>query len=503
MPRVGAAGEPDPQALVARAVDAARSAGATYADAKLTATREQLLYVEFEPISSVTHGLGVRVLVDGYWGFASSTVWSADEAARLARIAVAQARASGAGVTRRLELDAPPPVVRGEWIMPVKYDPFNIPDDEKLDVMNAFIDAARVAVVAAGAVMKVQFRRQQSVCASSVGSAWSQTTYSAEGTFGVSYRDQYSLQLQRANFSTDLLSGAGKGWEHIVDSGLLDQIPWLLDQAEQARHQMPVDAGRFDLVCTAGVTAALLDATLGAATELDRAMGDEANAEGTSYLSDPLDKLGTYVVGSPRVSITADRSTPGALATARWDDEGVVPDTFDLVRDGVLVDYQTTREQSMWLAPYYQRAGKSVRSHGCTRAESALSIPMQMAPNLRLHPGADPLTFEELVAATPKGIAVLGTFGMTMDQQHLNGIVRPIMRQITKGKLGPYIVGGGIMFRAPELWKQLAALGGPASARWFGMERGKGQPAQREKHSVGAVPAKFTNVSVIDIMRKA
>jgi TldD protein len=248
--------------------------------------------------------------------------------------------------------------------------------------------------------------------------------------------------------------------------------------------------------------ASLLDATIGAATELDRAMGYEANASGTSYLDQPLDMLGSYRVGSPLVNVSANRSLVGGAATVQWDDESVVPDEFTLVKHGTLVDFQTTREQVAWIAPYYTKNNRPLRSHGCAGADSALSVTMQHTPNLQLLPGASDTSFAELVASVKKGVAVM-SIDPNMDQQQLNGLGYGAVRKIVNGKLGPYINGAGVQFRSSEIWKNVAALGGAKELRWFGMARRKGEPFQSTTHSVGAVPARINTVDIIDVARKA
>jgi len=490
--------EPNLHALAARAAEAARSAGATYADARLTLTRRQ------EPrwSESEERGFGVRVLVNGYWGFLSSAMWTPDEAVRLARGAVAQAAAHSGGQTRPVELGTLPIVRGGDWVMPVKYDPFDIPVEEKLDIMAAFTDIAQTARVGINAQSEMRFVRQYKVFASSEGSSWTQTTYRTSAQFAVYYRDEYHAGLPAAGAGADFLSAAGRGWEYITESGLAAAIPQLIEDAEQARHRVPVDIGRHDMVLSAEAMATLVDQTLGAATELDRALGYEANATGTSYLDRPETMLGTQVVASPQVQITANRSLPGGVATVQWDDEGVVPEPFTLVSKGLLVDYQTTREQAAWLAPYYQRAGLPVRSHGCAAASTALDLTMQQAPNLALMPGSGTATFESLVAGVEKGIALLD-LSVSMDQQQLNGIGSGTMREIVHGKLGRFINGGALVFRAPELWKSVSALGGVGTQRWYGRARGKGEPGQQMDYSVGAVPAAIPQLSLIDATRKA
>jgi TldD protein len=445
--------------------------------------------------------MGVRVLVDGYWGFQGSAVWTADEAARLAQGAVAQARANGAGRARHVELGPPPPAATGEWVMPVAIDPFTVPHDEKVDFLTYVMECAADYMPDVQPSCGATFQRQRTVFASTDGSAWSQTTYLSAGMCNVTYRGEPARRLPGGAYSVDYWSPAGKGWEMFVDSPVIDDLPRLFDEAAQTRYIVPVEVDRCDMVFSAQAMAALLDATLGSATELDRALGYEANADGTSYLDEPLDMLGMLRVGSPLLNVTANRSLVGGAATVKWDDESVVPRDFTIVKDGVLVDFQTTREQADWLAPYYHKIGQPVASHGCAGAESAMAITMQQAPNLQLMPGTADTRFDELVSETGKGVAVV-LLSPNMDQQQLNGVGYGRLRKIVNGKLGPYIAGAGIQFRASDLWKNLVRLGGSSETRWYGMRRRKGQPEQQTTHSVGAVPARINTVNVIDIARK-
>jgi len=485
-------------ALLARAVDAATDAGATYADAHLTLGRRQSPgWSEGED-----RAIGVRALVNGYWGFLASSVWTADESVRLARGAVTQAEAHSRGRVREVELGPPSTVKHGEWIMPVKYDPFDIPVVEKFDVMNAFADYASSYQVGIGAHTDMRFFREKRLAATSDGASWSQTRYQSEASFVVTYRDEYHARLGTGAAGADGLGASGRGWELVADSGLIDTIPRWIAEAEESRHRAPLDVGRYDIEFSAEARATVLDQTLGAATELDRALGYEANASGTSFLNDPLAMLGTPVIGNPLITVTANRSIPHGLATVKWDDEGIVPDDFMLIKDGVLIDYQTTREQAAWLAPYYKKIGRAIRSHGCANAASAMSIPMQHSPNLALAPSPHDVSFDDLVAGTEKGIAML-SLNLSMDQQVLNGMGFGVMREIKKGKLGRFIDGGALVFRAPELWKNVIGLGGARTFDWYPASRGKGQPGQGTSHTVGAVPAKIKQLSIVDPVRKA
>jgi TldD protein len=494
--------DPRLKALVARGVDAARAAGAAYADVRLTHTwmrsaRPPLIISDLEMLV-----VGVRALVDGSWGFASSAIWSPDELARLAREAVQQARANAARGAHPIELAPATPVRDGRWVMPVKIDPFEVPVFEIIDQLNALQMYATAGRQGVGVQSNIcQFRKQEKAFGSTAGSYCTQRHYLALGAFVLRRENDRGRAVTR---SVPGLDPAGVGWELYREQPLRERIGQTLDEMEQdlARPINPVDVGRYDVVFDAGSVARLLYATLGAATELDRAMGYEANAGGTSYITDPLGMLGAFQAGAPGLTVTANRSEPGGCATVKWDDEGVEPDDFALVKDGVLADFQTTRESAGWLKDAYAKAGRPLRSHGCASAEDASYAPLQRLPNLVLAPGRDGQDFDTMVAGLDRGLAVKDV-NLSMDFQAASGLATGTVYEVKKGKRTALLNGPGLLFRSTDLWKALVALGGPASARRVGYESHKGEPRQERHASVTAVPATFKELTLIDSMRKA
>jgi TldD protein len=259
--------------------------------------------------------------------------------------------------------------------------------------------------------------------------------------------------------------------------------------------------------------AALLAATLGPATQVDRALGYEANATGTSFLTDPLGMLGNVQIAAPLVTVTANRSAPTQLATVKWDAEGVVPDETTLIKNGVLMDFQTTREQASWLAPYYAKTGMSIRSHGYAAAEDALVSTIQMLPNLALTPAPSAIRLDDLIADVRHGILIAGGQAET-DYQGRTGVLWPReIREIKNGRLGSWIVPMAVQFDTAHLWKHITALGGAtttgAVARGSdafirgGHGTAKGEPAQGTSYTVQAVAATILDQPLIDPSRKA
>ena len=489
--------------LALRGIEAARAAGAVYADVRLSHSRTRSFgYPSIQSIGDMEEMVvGVRALVDGYWGFASGPIWSADEMARLGREAVHQARANTLGKARVVEL-APRPAVRdGHWVMPVSIDPFETSPFAIVDQLASLSYFAARLPNLTPLGNGCTFHVQEKAFAASDDSYCTQRVYRSEGSFSVRFQKQ---GLSTTQGSLDRLTPAGLGWELYTGQPLREYIEQLAAELEaDARLPMkPVDVGRYDTVLDAWTVGQLMDQTLGRATELDRALGYEANAGGTSYLNQPLEMVGQFQAGAPAITVTAERSEPGGAATTRWDDEGVVPDAFTLVKGGVLADFQTTRESAGWLAEYYRRQGTPVRSHGCAAAPSALEAPLTHAPNLSLAAGPEALDFDAAVAAVGRGLAVR-EMRVDMDFQSVSGLGMGRVYEVKDGKRVARLDGAGFLFRATDLWKGLKALGGAGSVRRYGGGASKGEPAQRTYHSVTAPPAIFEQLTFVDVMRKA
>ncbi|MBX6330581.1 MAG: TldD/PmbA family protein [Gemmatimonadaceae bacterium] len=491
------AGDPTLRELAMTALDAARAAGATYADVRLTVTRTQSFRYASPPLDAEHVEVGVRALAHGNWGFAASPDWTLDVLARLGREATAQAKANAWRGAPPVELGDPPPPATGTWVMPVERDPFSVAVEEKLDYIRAAEAYARTFRNGSASSVIV-FERQERTFASTDGAFCTQTVYDSlghESFFSVGVNDPVTYRNGRR--LVGFVGPTGAGYEVFERGKLLDLIPQLYEEARRQLDPKPFDIGRYEVVFDAGAMATLVDATIGTAMELDRALGLEANAGGTSYLAPPERVLGS-AVASPLLTITADRSMPGGAATVQWDAEGVAPAEFTLVDQGIATTYATDRTLASAL-PAANRNDGAPHSLGCAVAESAGTVPLIYTPNLTVQPARDGGSFEDLVADVADGFAVVGG-RVYMDYQQLTGEGEPeVIYRIRRGKLAEVVSGAAYLFRSPTMWKNLVALGGPESAVVRGMTREKGQPSQRAVHSVRAVPARFKDVSLVDL----
>jgi TldD protein len=513
------------KALALSAIDAARGAGARYADVRLTNTLVRSVHgwQNHGPQQTTDLGLSVRALVNGYWGWAATPLLSADEAVRVARLAVKLATMTATrGKPNAVELGTIPVTHDGEWMTPVKIDPFELDLLEMHEWLYGLGNEISNLGAARGAPRShawmgpkgqwdpffgVTMQKQERVLASTEGTFLTQTVLTTKPSFRIRYRSNLGLEIPNFNMPVQA------GWERIAETPIIDLFlkeMEKVDAAPPAPPQKPLEVGRYDIVFSAATMAQLLGVTLGPATEADRALGYEANATGGSYLGpDPLKRLGT-LVASPLVNITAERSNPLGLATAKWDDEGVMPEDFPLVANGRLMNYQTTRAQAAWLAPWYEKHEKPVRSLGCAMAPDALFEPMQHLPNLVLHPGTGTATEESMVQELEHGLYIVANLNPTIDWMCANGYsFTPGVIEIRRGKPVATFGMAALMFNTDQLWKNIQVLGDASSAVYLGGNVGgtwmskKGDPLQQTQLSIGAVPARVKQLAVVNPWQRA
>jgi TldD protein len=496
-----------------RALDAAKSAGASYADVRISRNRNQSVFTRERRVQGVvdneTLGFGVRVLVDGAWGFAASRELSRDEVAAVAKQAVAQARANRTALVRPVELAPVTPTPngtwRGDWI---KTDPFDVAIEDKVALLLQANEAALKVVDPTDSrrgfvSSSMFFLREEKTLATSDGTMVVQTIYRSQPNMNITaiapdFSDFQSRQ------STDV-QPMGRGYEHVVEADLVANAPRWAEEAMQKLSAKPVEVGRYDLVLHPTHLWLTIHESIAHPTELDRVMGFEANYAGTSFLSPPEKILGKFRYGPEFMNIRGDRSQPGSLSACGWDDEGVKPEDFDIIKNGVVVDYQTTREQAPWLDWWYKPRNVPVRSHGCSYAQSWADVQFQRMPNVSLQPGQDERSWEDIIAATDNGIAIIGDGSFSIDQQRYNAqFGGQLFYEVKGGKITGMLKDVAYQIRTPDFWGAMDMIGGKSSYMLGGaFNDGKGQPSQSNAVSHGCVPTRHRNINVINTGRKA
>ncbi|MDP3720356.1 MAG: TldD/PmbA family protein [Acidobacteriota bacterium] len=474
------------EAALARAA----ALGASYADIRINRYRRESIATRERQVQNVSrstsYGLGLRVLVNGTWGFAATNLVDPAAARAAAEQAVAIAKANAQMTTRKVVLANADKVV-ATWTNQIKRDPFEVP----LETKTAFLMKLNEAALAVPGVSfinsQLQFVDEQKYFASSEGSRITQRLVRTYPQFTTTAADRAA-----GDFQTRAVVDRAKlmGYEYVED------YPWLQD-AVQAGHEVveklkakPAVAGRYDVVVDPSQLFLAIHESVGHSTELDRVLGYEANMAGTSFIK-PGD-AGKLRFGSKIVNLVGDRTQPGGLATTGYDDEGVPSERWHLVRDGMFVDWQTTRE----LAPLVGQT----KSHGCLHSDDWSSVPFQRMPNVSLEPAATEVTLEDLFSDIKRGIYVVGRGVSSIDQQRYNfQFGGAVIREITNGKLGPMLRDAAYQSRTPDFWASCDGLGGPATYRLWGTSAdGKGEPGQTNAVSHGCPPARFRNVTVLN-----
>ena len=484
------AGDDAKRAEVAEAALAhAAKLGASYADIRINRYRREAIATREQQVQNVSrstsYGFGLRVLVNGAWGFAASNLVDPGSALTATEQAVAIAKANAMLATRKVVL-ANADKVTTSWTSSFTKDPFEVPLETKIAFL---LNLNKVALVPGVAFVtsQVLFADEQKFFASSEGSRITQRLIRTYPQFQTTATDRAS-----GDFQTRPVVDRAKllGYEYV------EEPMWVAD-AEKAGHEVveklkskPVAAGRYDIVVDPTQLFLAIHESCGHSTELDRSLGYEANSAGTSFIK-PTD-AGKLRFGSKIVNLVGDRTQLGGLATTGYDDEGVKSEQWHIVRDGMFVDWQTTRE----LAPL---VGQS-KSHGCLHCDSWSSVPFPRMPNVSLQPAAGEVTLDELFAGIKRGLYVVGRGVSSIDQQRYNfQFGGAVIREIRDGKLGAMVKDAAYQSRTPDFWASCDGIGGPATYRLWGTAAdGKGEPGQTNQVSHGCPPARFRNVTVLN-----
>ena len=499
--------DPAITALMRAALDAATGGGAGYADVRVTARRQQTVNVRDRIVQGVsdtdTYGLGVRTLVDGAWGFAATSRLDRDSVVAAARNALAQARANRASQRRPVVLAPTPGNQTGTWASPIQVDPFTVAIPDKVALLLSATEAALRVKGVRTASASLFFLREEKSLMTSDGTHVVQVIYRTSPGLSVTAVSPDFTDFQSVD--SNEVAPMGLGYEHVTGSRLAERAPEWAELAVAKLSAKPVEPGRYDLLLHPSNLWLTVHEVIAHPTELDRALGFEANYAGTSFIAPPEQVLGKLRIGSPLLNVVGDREQPGSLGAIGWDDEGVKPVKFDIIKDCVFVDYQTTREQATLMADYYRAAGKPVRSYGCSYAQSWADVQFQRMPNVSMVPGAADETWESLIAKMDRGIAIVGDGSFSIDQQRYNGqFAGQVFYEVRGGKVVGQLKDVAYQFRTPEFWQSLKAIGGARSYHLGGaFGDAKGQPGQSNAVSHGCVPSLFQQVNIINTGRRA
>ena len=484
--------------LAANGLNEAKKQRATYCDVRINRYRDQYSGYRLSPqrggsktdeVPFVTDqqsfGFGVRVIVDGQWGFASSPLVTADEIVRITREAVTVAKANAALQAAPVRLAAAKSY-RDRWVSPHEIDPFSISVGEKLELIRhaavTIKDNPKV-MIAYGAL---GFHAEDKYFASSDGSSIQQYVVQVYPYLTATAVDFKNGISRERSYQVAPLS---RGWEYVPQMNLGENAKRVADEVVEHLAAPPVKPGKKDLILLPSHLCLTIHETIGHSTELDRALGYEANFAGTTFLTP--EKMGKFQLGSEIVNVSGDRTAEFALSTVKYDDDGVKTTKFPIIEKGVFTHYQTIRDQAHLIGEAESRA--------CCYADSWYDVPFQRMPNVSLEPGPSDVTLDALLNGVDDGILIEGTGSWSIDQQRYNfQFGGDAFWEIKGGKKGNMISRAAYQGRTPDFWHSCDGIAGRSFWQQYGFPNdGKGEPEQVNAMSHGCAPARFRQVDVL------
>jgi len=500
------------------ALNAATKVGASYADVRIGRYLNQYVFTREEKVQNIvnteSYGVGVRVIANGTWGFASTNEVTEAAIAKAAQQAVAIAKANAVLQDEPVNLVPVAPAGEVTWKTPIKKNAFEAPVAEKVDLLLS----ANGAAIENGAKYvnsALFFVNEQKYFASTEGSYIDQDIHRVWPTFTVTGIDPESGKFKsRQAMSAPM----GMGFEYL-DGNPADKIAGpagtgmmlytnsydikedAIAAAKQVKEMLnkntkSVTAGKYTMVLEPNHLGLTIHESVGHPLELDRVLGYEANYAGTSFAT--IDKWETksFNYGSKLVNLVADKTQVGSLGAVGFDDEGVACKKWDLVRDGILVNYQAIRDQAKMIG--------ETESHGCCYADSWNSVQFQRMPNVSLESGKEKYSIEDMISDVDKGIYIAGRGSYSIDQQRYNfQFGGTAYYEIKSGKIVGPLNDVAYQSNTQEFWNSCTKICDKSDYRMFGsFFDGKGQPGQISAVSHGSSTTRFDNVNVINTARK-
>jgi TldD protein len=498
--------------LADAALAAAAQAGATYCDVRIGRYLRQFVITREDKVQNVVNtestGAGIRVIVNGAWGFSATNQLTTEGVAKAAQQAAAIAKANSKSQTSPVQLAPVKGVGEVSWKTPIKKNAMEVPLKEKVDLLLG-VNADAVNAGADFVNSMLFLVNEQKYFASTDGSYIDQDVHRIWAPMTVTAIDKTTGKFRTRD---GLSSPMGMGYEYldgaasgkvvspngVVNYGLsYDMKEDAIASAKQARAKLTapsVKPGKYDLVLDPSHTWLTIHESIGHPLELDRVLGYEANYAGTSFAT--LDKRQEkFQYGSDIVTVFADKVQPGSLGAVGYDDEGVKTKRWDLIAGGNLVDYQTIRDQAHIL-------GKN-ESDGCCYADSWSSVQFQRMANVSLAPGKNKLSVADMIKDVENGIYIIGDGSFSIDQQRYNAqFGGQLFYEIKNGQITRQIEDVAYQIRTPEFWNACAAICDDSDYRLGGsFFDGKGQPGQVSAVSHGSSTARFNGINVINTAR--
>ncbi|MEH6406906.1 MAG: TldD/PmbA family protein [Leeuwenhoekiella sp.] len=495
------------------ALNTAKSLGSTYADARIGRYLNQYVFTREDKVQNVVNtesfGIGIRVIANGTWGFASTNDVSEDGIKKATAQAVAIAKANSKIQKDPVQLAPVESYGEVSWQTPLKKNFKDVPVSEKVDLLlGANAEAMKNGADFVNSALFMV--NEQKYFASTEGSYIDQDVHRIWPTFSVTAIDKAENKFKTRQamsapmgmgyeymdgLASEKLVGPGgtalykKSYDIVEDAGIAAR------QAKEMLSAKSVQAGKYDMVLEPNHLGLTIHESVGHPLELDRVLGYEANYAGTSFATLDKWKSGDFNYGSDVVNIVADKTQEGSLGAVGFDDEGVKTKKWDLIRKGILVNYEAIRDQVHMLG--------EKESNGCCYAQSWNDVQFQRMPNVSLEPGKDKYSVDEMIKDVEKGIYIAGRGSYSIDQQRYNfQFGGTVFYEIKNGKIVGMLNDVAYQSNTQEFWNSCAKICDENDYRMFGsFFDGKGQPSQVSAVSHGCSTSRFNDINVINTGR--
>ncbi|MBF0316234.1 MAG: TldD/PmbA family protein [Oligoflexia bacterium] len=468
-------------------VSASKGQGVTYADVRYRKTFDERILTLNNVLNHFSsleeEGIAIRVLKKGRWGFAATSKLSQESVASAAASALAIAEEAAKVQSTNIVLSEDKIPSSLKFKTEIAIDPFSVPTEEKINLLFNIYEEVKGAKAFKRLDGVLRLKKFQQLFKTLDGASLENEIYLNEITYTVTV-------VEGKDFQSRTFYGIPKsaGYEWVLAQNPLAHARKIAEEALQKLRAAKAPAGRKDLILLPSNLYLTIHESVGHPTELDRVLGWEANFAGTSFAT--TEKRGKFRYASPLVNFRADNTLPGGLATLGHDDDGIPSKSWDIIKEGILVNYGSTRDT----APFIGER----ESMGCNRADSYASMPINRIPNLSLMPGRERLSLVELIADTKDGILIDGRGSFSIDQQRLNfQFGGDFFQEIKNGKIVGPLRDVTYQSITPEFWQSCDAICDEREWQLFGtLNCGKGEPSQVQHMTHASSPARFRNVLV-------
>jgi len=463
------------------AVSHALGVGAEYAEARLQRDLGRSYTLKNgspEPVSIASRlGVGVRVIVDGAMGFASTNNLDRNEVRSVTDAAVRTARASKRLLTSPIRL-SPEKAWEDDWEAKMTVDVRNVSPEEKFELLITIeksLAQENVHVSLPSRILIFDEDLTEKFYVNSEGAKLHGFVPRLSLFYIITAEEPGKGVVQRFNHDAE-----SRGWEVAEDwkeRGAPMNDAKMMGRLLREGVAPPKD--EVDIVLGPEVTGIVCHESCGHPQEADRILGREAAQAGESYIKPGM--LGERV-GSEHVTIIDDPTLPNSYGFYLYDDEGVKAGPRTLIKEGLIADFLQNRETAAEL-------GK--KSNGASRATSYDREPIIRMGNTYMKP--EDYSLEELIEGVKHGIYMKNFMEWNIDDRRYNQrYVGLDAYMIENGKVTVPVRNPILEITTPGLYGSVDAVG--TKVEFAGATCGKGEPMQGAPVWAGGPPIRLRKI---------